>query len=427
MDNSALIVILCFVAGFGIVACVALFSKVAAAQKLLQEARVKREVAEAELRISDQRVQELNRRNFELQDANSRLEKSAATLVEREKAVSEKFIEFEKFSANAFELARVKFESVNKSQLDVLLTPLKEDLKTFRKRIEDMNAEGERKRGSLEAQIKSLGELNKNLSDEAANLAKALKGGNKTAGNWGELVLERLLERCGLKEGDTFIREDSHTTADGRLRPDFVIKLPEGRNFIVDSKVSLVHYERYVSAETEADAARALKEFIDSVKTHIKGLSAKKYENIEGLENPDFVMIFMPIEAAFSLLVGAEPDVLNFAYENKIALASPSTMLASLKTVETIWRRENQNKNTLKIAQTGGSLYNKVAIFVEKFTKFGKTISILQSDYDEINRTISGKGGVVNLAQNLEQLGAGAKKKINTDALLGDDGESDDV
>lgn len=382
-----------------------------------QDERVRREVSDAGLRHANLLVEDLKNENACLRRLNGELEKQAASLLEREKALSEKAGEFEKFSARVFEDARAKFESSNKSQLDVILNPLKDDLKTFRKRMEDMNAEGELKRGSLENQIKFLGELNRNLSDEAANLAKALKGGNKTAGNWGELVLERLLESCGLREGFTFVREDSHPGDGGRLRPDVVVKLPEDKNFIIDSKVSLVHYEKYSSAQNDADAAAALKLFGTSVRNHIKELGSKKYENIEGLSNPDFVMMFIPIEPAFSLALCSDAGLLDFACANKIIMASPSTMLALLKTVETIWRNEKQNRNTLEIARQGGLLYDRVNIFVKKFEKFERSIKMLSDDYSEICTTVSGKRGVLNTADKLRELGVKAKGKIDSKLL----------
>ncbi len=356
--------------------------------------------------------------NSSLLAAKSALETRAAVAAERGRSAEEKAAEFEAFSAKVFESARARFESSNKVQLDAVLSPLKEDIKAFRRRIEDLNAEGELRRGSMEAQIKSLGELNSRLSADAENLARALKGQNKTAGNWGEMVLERLLESCGLSEGFTFVREDSHTQDGARLRPDVVVKLPGGRNFIIDSKVSLVHYERFCSATDGAAREAALRLFSESVRRHVRGLSEKKYEAIEGLENPDFVMMFVPIESAFSLAVSSDPGLMDFAYQLKVAVAGPSTMLATLRTVETVWRTERQTKNTMEIARQGGALYDKVKVFLSKFEKIGRGIETLSNDYAEARVSLSdGRGNVLSSAEKLRRLGARTKGRIESKLL----------
>lgn len=361
---------------------------------------------------------DLESKNLNLENLNRSLQAQLATLSERERSLREKIEDFDTFSAKVFEQARNKFEKSNKLQLDTILVPLKDDIKSFSKRIEEMNAEGELKRGGLENQIKELRQLNTNLGKEAKNLTDALKGQNKYAGCWGEMVLERLLESCGLKENFTYIKEDSHTQDGNTLRPDFVVKLPENRNVIIDSKVSLVHYERFTSADSLDAKKDALKQFLDSVRTHIKGLAKKKYENIEGLENPDFVIMFLPIESAFSLAISEDAEILKFAYENKITLASPVTMLAILRTVETIWRTEKQAKNTLEIARQGGALYDKVSVFVSKFEKLGRSIENLAADYTDANLTLSnGKGNVLASAEKLRLLGANVKKPIDSKLL----------
>lgn len=422
-----------------------LLSLVACAVLIRQKSRITSELASlqieeartnAQLEAITQKAQDLEAQNVKLaeeslqknkaQEAeksklvfeNSQLGAKAAELAERVKSLSEKISDFDTFSAKVFEAARSKFESSNKLQLDSLLSPLKADLKVFGKRMEEMNAESELKRGSLEGQIKALGELNANLGKEAKNLTQALKGQNKSAGCWGEMVLERLLESCGLKEHFTYIREDSHTQEGGRLRPDFVVKLPDQRNIIVDSKVSLLHYEKYTSALDISEKSAALKQFLDSVRTHIKGLAKKKYENIEGLTNPDFVVMFLPLESAFALAVSEDPEILKFAYENKVALASPSTMLAILRTIETLWRTEKQERNTVEIARQGGALYDKVSVFLSKFEKIGKSLKIIAGDYEEARITLSeGKGNVLSSAEKLRKLGANAKKQIESKLL----------
>lgn len=364
------------------------------------------------------RAAELELKNSELDSQNRLLERELAALKERERALNEKFGDFDAFSAKIFEQARAKFESANKSQLDALLLPLKDDIKRFAGRIEEMNAEGELKRGSLEAQLGALKELNTNLGKEAKNLAEALKGQNKRAGTWGEMVLQRLLEACGLQENFTYLKEDSHTQDGGRLRPDFVVKLPHGRNIIIDSKVSLVSYERFTSAAEPSQKSAALRQFLDSVRTHIKGLASKKYENIAELPNPDFVIMFMPIESAFALALAEDGALLDFASQNKITLASPSTMFSILKTVDSIWRTERQTQNTLEIARQGGALYDKVSIFVSKFESLGKSIEALNSNYaDSLLTLTQGKGNVLKTAEKLRKLGANVKRPIESKLL----------
>lgn len=368
--------------------------------------------------LLSQKAAELELKNSELDAQNRSLERELATLRERERSLNEKFEDFDAFSAKIFEQARGKFEAANKLQLDALLLPLKDDIKRFAGRIEEMNAEGERKRGSLEAQLGVLKELNTNLGREAKNLTEALKGRNKQAGTWGEMVLQRLLEACGLQEDVTYLREDSHTQDGARLRPDFVVKLPRGRNVIIDSKVSLVPYERFTSAVEQAQKSEALKQFLDSVRTHIKGLAAKKYENIADLPNPDFVIMFMPIESAFALALSEDAELLDFAYKNKVTLASPSTMFSILKTVETIWRTERQTQNTLEIARQGGVLYDKVSSFLSKFSALGESIRALGSTHEELLKILtSGNNNVLRSAEKLRKLGANIKKPIESKLL----------
>ncbi len=345
------------------------------------------------------------------------LEKSSAVFAEREKTLNEKLKDLDALSTKIFESAREKFEGSNKFQIDAILSPLKDDIVNFRKRIDEINAQSERNRGSLENQIKVLGEQNKTLSDEAHKLATALKGDNKKAGNWGELVLERVLEECGLVQDFIFKREDSHNTESGRLRPDVVVKLPNERHLIIDSKLSLVPYERFVNSESEDERKSLFKQFEASVKTHITNLADKKYEEIDALKTPDFVMMFIPIEAAFSALIWGDLSLMNYAYEKNIVLVSPTTLLATLKTVEGIWNKEKQDKNTIEIANQGAQLHTKVLTFLQKFEKFKKTIDTLQDDFSEVNKTVSGKGGLIYNATKLEELGVKTKNKIDSKLL----------
>lgn len=364
----------------------------------------------------------LKNQNLKLINETSELKSQIASYETQKKSDAEKLKDFEAFATKVFESARTKFESSNKSQLDLILNPLKDDLNNFRKRVDELNTNGEKRSQKMEEQVKAVRDMGLKLSKDAENLTLALKGQNKIAGNWGEMILEKMLEACGLKEGENFVREDSHTVADvdsrKRLRPDVVVKLPNGKNFIIDSKVSLVPYLSYCNAQNESEKLAALKMFETSIKTHIKGLSEKSYENIEGLENPDFTMMFIPIEGAFLLAVSSIENILEYAYERKISIVSPSTMFATLRTVESIWNTERSNKNALEIATQGGKLYDKVQIFLTKFDKIESSIKSLSNTYDEARITLSqGKGNVLSSADKLRKLGAKTKRKNETNIL----------
>ena len=395
-------------------------SKTLAAEKSNLEAEKAALAAEknalaASLSMAEKLLGEEKSATGSLRAQNAALLEKNASLEALREADAAKNAEFEAFAAKVFESARSKFESSNKTQLDLILSPLKDDINRFRKRVDEINLNGDVRGAKMEEQVKSIREMGMRLGDEAKMLSKALRQ-NKTAGNWGEMSLEKILEDCGLKEGVNFLREDSHSAGASenktRLRPDVVVKMPDSKNFIIDSKVSLVHFMAYANAEDEAARAKALKQFEASVKTHIKELSEKSYENIENLKNPDFTMMFIPIEGAFALAVSEIPDILEYAYARKISLASPATMFAVLRTVEAVWNMERGNKNALEIAEYGGKIYDKLCVFLEKFVKIESSIKSLQNAYDEAMLTLkSGKGNVVGIAEKLRLMGAKAKRK----------------
>ncbi|MBO7521359.1 MAG: DNA recombination protein RmuC, partial [Opitutales bacterium] len=367
------------------------------AEILLEKERVLRGIAEKSSADASMKNSELARENLLLKTAEARM-------AERESAMLEKIRDFEAFSAKVFEQAREKFETSNKAQLDSILAPLKENLASFRKRVDDAAERDAEKYGSLERQINSLSQMNAKISKEANNLATALISSNKTAGNWGEMVLERVLEGCGLTENIDFLEQDSHSQ-DGKSRIlDVLVRLPDGRNFIIDSKVSLVNYMNYCSAADAKTREAELKLFLSSVRTHIKTLSSKKYEELKDVKNPDFVLVFIPIEGAFELAVTQDANLLEYANSNKIALASPATLYACMRTVENIWRIEKQNKNTAEIAELGKSLHERICLFLERFAELGKAIDKARDEYAQIDVSLASGKGVVRTAERLEAL-----------------------
>ncbi|MBR4597968.1 MAG: DNA recombination protein RmuC [Opitutales bacterium] len=389
----------------------------AQAEILLGKERVLREIAE---KTSAQAAS----KNSELSEENLRLKTDAARMEERENALVEKARDFEALSAKIFDDARKKFEFSNKAHLDAVLAPLKENLASFRKRIDDVAEKDERKYGSLESQINKLSEMNASLSKEANNLATALISNNKAAGNWGEMVLSRVLEGCGLTENVDFLTQDTHSQ-DGKPRVlDVLVRLPGGRGFIIDSKVSLVNYMNYCAAADAKIREAELKLFLNSVRAHVKTLSSKKYEELKDVKNPDFVLIFIPIEGAFELAVTRDADLLQFANSKKIALASPATLLACMRTVENVWSVEKQNKSTAEIAELGKMLHERICLFLERFAELGKSIDRVRDEYSKIDASLASGKGVVRTAQRLEDLGAKSKSLIDKKYLEdGGDGQ----
>ncbi len=322
--------------------------------------------------------------------------------------------DFHLLSMKIFEDTRKKLAGENGENITHILTPLKSDLAAFAKRVEELNGVSIEKQARFETQIKHLGELNSKLSQDAKDLANALKN-NKTAGNWGELVLERLLELSGLHEGVEYEKQVSVKSETGALlRPDVIVKLTNNRIIVIDSKLSLDSFEKCVKTQDTAEYAEAVKAFKASVERHIRGLSQKKYEDL--FKTPDFVFVFIPIEGAFSLIMGECPELYETAYQCKIILSGPSTLLASLKTVEFIWRAEKQEKHSIEIAEMGAKLYEKMRVFCEKYARLGEQIKTVNSTYEESLKTISqGKGNALSIADKMVALGVKTKSGIKMD------------
>ncbi len=298
--------------------------------------------------------------------------------------------------------------------MDQLLNPLGEKLEAFKKKVEETYDDENRQRATLKEQIKQMAELNKTMSEDAKNLTKALKGDSKTQGNWGEVILQRILEKSGLRKDEEYFVEQSVTMDDGRrIRPDVVVRLPDEKFLVIDSKVSLTAYEQFSSAEDEADQERALKEHINSIRTHVKGLSEKNYQHIHGDRSPDFVLLFIPIEPAFGAALQHDSNLYYEAFDKNIVIVSPSTLLATLATIDSVWKQEYQNKNAMEIAKRGGALYDKFVLFVESMNDIGQRIRQTQDSYDEaMGRLSTGAGNLVRQAEMIRKLGAKTSKQL---------------
>ena len=354
----------------------------------------------------------------ELREQQVRLEneqvRSAEKLQLLEQSSERMQQQFRQLAQQIFEDNSRKFGSQQQEKMQHLLQPLREQLGDFRKRVDDVYDKEARDRQGLVEQIQQLKQLNLQMSEDAINLTNALKGESKTQGNWGELVLERVLEESGLRRGYEYELQVSAQTETGkRLQPDVLIHLPEQKAIVVDAKVSLSAYERYCSSDDEGEQQAALREHVASVKRHIKGLSEKGYEALPGIRSLDFVLLFIPIEAAFLTAIEQDQQLFGDAFERNILLVSPSTLLVTLRTINNIWRYEKQNVNALEIAKRGGELYDKFVGFVDSMEDVGRHLDQSRRAYETaMGRLSSGKGNLVNRATALKKLGVRAKKTL---------------
>ena len=329
--------------------------------------------------------------------------------------LQEKFTkEFENLANKIFEEKTNKFSEQSKNNLEVILNPLRDDISKFQNKIEETNKENIKGNASLREQLQMLKDMNQQVTQEAKNLTTALKGQSKTQGNWGEFILESILEKSGLVKGREYVVQESITAESGkRYQPDVIIKLPENKSIVIDSKVSLIGYEKFVSSEIEHEKELGLREHINSIRSHIKSLSGKKYQNLYQLESLDFVLMFMPIEPAFALAVQNDQSIFNDAFEMNIVIVSPSTLLATLRTISSIWKQENQNKNALEIARQSGDMLDKFTAFVDDLISVGKGLVNAKDNYDKaMNKLVEGRGNLVNRAEKIKQLGAKASKSL---------------
>ncbi|MEN8666471.1 MAG: DNA recombination protein RmuC [Flavobacteriaceae bacterium] len=333
--------------------------------------------------------------------------------------------EFENLANKILDEKSQKFTTQNKENIHNILQPLQEKIQLFEKKVEDSQKENISIHAALKEQLITLQSQNLKITQEAENLTKALKGDSKMQGNWGELVLERVLEKSGLEKDREYFVQQSFTTEQGnRLLPDVVIALPDGNKMIVDSKVSLTHYERYVNAE-ESEKPTHLKEHLNSLKRHIDQLSEKKYEDLYQIESPDFVLLFVPIEPAFAIAINEDPSIYSKAFEQNIVIVTPSTLLATLRTIVTMWTNEKQQKNALEIARQAGALYDKFEGFSQDLLQIGKKMDEAKGSYSAaMNKLVDGRGNLITSVEKLKKMGAKAKKSL-PEALLKRSGAED--
>jgi DNA recombination protein RmuC len=408
-----------------------------------KSARQTQAIAELNLRLQQNQT-DLNRVNDEhssvcqkleqsrqefavLKEADARLEersaeslRSAGEKIELLQAAREQMkAEFSVLANRIFQEKSEKMVQDNKSSLDTTLGPLKTQLTDFRKRVEDVYDKETRDRVSLRAELEQLKQLNTRMSEDAVNLTRALKGDKKTQGNWGEVVLERVLEQSGLRKGTEYETQVNLQAEDGSRRlPDVIIRLPENKDVVVDSKVSLVDYEQYINAETDEDKDNYLQRHVLAVANHISGLSVKEYEKLEGIRSLDFVLLFIPIESAFIAAFDADPGMFKKAYDKQVIVVSPTTLLATLRTIQSIWRYEHQNRNAEKIAAQAGGIFDQFSLVIESLDEVGRNLDRAQNSFDLAHKRLStGKGNMVRRVQQLEELGARTKKKLPTSVL----------
>ena len=336
--------------------------------------------------------------------------------------------DFELLANKILEEKSTKFTEQNKENLKTILSPLQEKILLFEKKVEDTHKENIGFNASLHQQIRGLREVHEQMSRETLNLTKALKGDAKMQGNWGEMILEKVLEKSGLEKDREYFVQKSFDTVDGaKVFPDIVINLPDGKKMIVDSKVSLVSYERYINEEEDVAKEEMLSMHIQSIKRHIDQLSEKNYHDLYQMESPDFVLMFIPIETAFSLAINSDTSLYNKAFEKNIVIVTPSTLLATLRTIDSMWVNQKQQENALEIARQAGALYDKFEGFVTDLIQIGKRIDDSKKEYTEaMNKLVDGRGNIIHSIEKLKKMGAKAKKALPESILRRADIEDSD-
>ena len=354
---------------------------------------------------------ELSAKEERIKILNEKIKEAQGSKEETEERLTK---EFENLAHKILDQNSEKFKKQNKEQIDTLLSPLSEQIEKFKKKVEDTNEKGVERNAMLMQKIISLESLNNKLSQDALNLANALKGDSKTQGDWGESRLELLLEKSGLTNGVHFSTQAAYKDDEGKLKkPDFIINLPENKHLIIDSKVSLTAYVEYYNAEDEITEQQAIKRHLDSIKRHYMELSDKDYPNLYGINTPDHVLMFVPNEPALMLALNEDKNLYLNALEKNIVLVSASTLLATLSTVASIWKQEDQKRNALEIAKEGGLLYDKFEGFVQDLIKVGKSIKSSKDSYeDAMSKLTEGRGNIIKKIENLKDLGAKTKKSL---------------
>lgn len=366
---------------------------------------------------------QLAQANQSLESSRSFFKAQQEKLVEQKEEIEQTRKHFQREFENVAEkLLKEKsreFTDVNKLSIDAILNPLKENIKAFEDKVDKVYNMEAAERNTLKGVITQLMDLNKLISTEASNLTKALKGDNKKQGNWGEVILEKVLERSGLVRDREYRVQASLNNADGsRLQPDVIIDLPDDKHLIIDSKVSLIAYERLVNCETEEERKLYSKAHIESLRNHVHGLSSKSYHDLYQVNSPDFVLLFVPIESSFSFAVQLDADLFSDAWDKRVVIVSPSTLLATLRTIASIWKQERQNRNVLEIARLSGAMYDKFVGFMADMESIGKNINQTQSVYNNaFSKLVEGNGNLTKTAEKIKGLGAKANKQLDVKYL----------
>ncbi|VXC02332.1 DNA recombination protein RmuC homolog [Pseudomonas sp. 8BK] len=392
------------------------------ADLLQQERQIAREAAQAWASQREQQESEIRRLDAQRAALSAELKEQQDSHQQRlsdlQGSRDELRAQFAELAGKIFDEREQRFAEASQQQLGQLLDPLKERIQSFEKRVEESYQQEARERFSLGKELERLQQLNQRLGDEATNLTRALKG-QKTQGNWGELVLERVLEHAGLEKGREYQTQVSLKSADGeRFQPDVLIQLPGDKQVVVDAKVSLTAYQQYIAAEDDASRQLSLKQHVLSLRSHLKGLSLKDYQRLEGLHSLDFVLLFVPIEAAFAAALQADPGLFQEAFDQHIVIVSPTTLLATLRVIDSLWRQERQSQNAREIAERAGALYDKFVAFIQDLDEMGARLQQLDKAYvGARNKLCEGRGNIISRVENLKLLGARASKSLPAELL----------
>lgn len=382
----------------------------------VEEAKLQHARLEQQQQASAEKMLQLSTELSAAQTVQQQLRQQLGAQDEQLREMLEKMqLQFKTMASSILEDKSRQFTEHNKSQLDQLLQPLRDRLRDFEQTVQSTHKESIEKQAGLFNELRNLKELNRQMSEEARNLTRALKGETKTQGNWGEMVLQRILERSGLTINQEYRLQESVVAEDGRrLQPDVTILLPDQKYMVIDSKVSLVDYERLANSDDPTEQAAALKGHLQSIRNHIRDLSSKNYQQLYGPGSPDFVLLFVPIEPAFMVAVQNDADLFSDAFDRNIVIVSTSTLLATLRTIASLWRQENQNKNAQEIARQAGSLYDKFTAFAEDLVKVGQQLDATDKTYKlAMNKLVDGKDNLVRKAERLRELGAKNARNID--------------
>ncbi|WP_261389180.1 DNA recombination protein RmuC [Ferrimonas balearica] len=383
-----------------------------------QQAERDRQLEELQGRLSA-KEQELNRLHAAFGQSRSTEQALREQLASQQESEARLNAQFENLANRIFEQKQQQFRQQSQQSLDAVLTPIRQQLDQFRLQVQSSHTEEVKQRHALERQLLDLKALNQRMSEDALNLTRALKGDNKAQGTWGEVVLSRLLAQSGLREGHEYDTQASYQQADGkRYQPDVVVHLPDGKDVIIDAKMSLLAYERYYSSEDDGVREQALAEHLASIRAHIKGLGQKDYHKLKGLRSLDYVLMFIPVEPAFVSAIERDPSLINEALERNIMLVSPNSLLVALRTIQNLWRYEHQSQNAQAIAQSAGKLYDKLVGFSEDLLKLGRALDTAQGSYQQaLNKFSKGRGNLLRQGEQLKQLGAETGKKADPGLL----------